>query len=666
MPGRIRADDVALVKERASLEDVVRDHVTLRPGGYGALKGLCPFHDEKSPSFNVRPALGAWHCFGCGEGGDVISFVQKIDHLPFGEAVEWLAGRFGVELHYEEGGSRDGEGLGLGRRGRLVEAHRVAEEYYAHALLDAGMPGARVARDFMRARGFDGAVARRFGVGFAPRGGDDLLRHLRGKGFTDDEVVTAGLVGRGNRGLYDRFRGRLVWPIRDVTGDTIGFGARRIFDDDRIEAKYLNTTETPIYKKSTVLYGLDLAKKAIARERVAVVVEGYTDVMACQLAGVEGAVATCGTAFGPDHIKILRRMMRDEADLAPARVVFTFDGDAAGQKAAERAFKEDQRWASQSFVAVAPEGQDPCELRQNSGDAAVRGLIADAVPLFEFVIRTAIARFDLGTAEGRVAALRAVAPTIAEIRDPALRPEYVRTVAGWLGIDVEQARSQVAFASRRPKPADARSTGARHTGSGSGSDDDPGREVVDGVVDGVGDEPRDDELSGRLPAPDLRNPLVLAERQLLQCLIQFPSLAGERVIPALVRESFLAPVHQEIAEAVAHVLPDSRGLSARAWVDAVSARVPLAVAPVVGELAVAPIPTRMDPTSGMPTARFVDELAVRVRRAGLDRRIADAMSRLRQLETGADAGSVSAEHREVAAELTRLQRLTVALKDEVS
>jgi len=458
--GRIKADDVALVKERSSIEDVVREHVTLRSAGPGSLKGLCPFHDEKSPSFNIRPAVGAWHCFGCGEGGDVISFIQKVDHLTFAEAVERLAGKLGMELHYEEGGGPREEGLG--RRSRLIEAHRVAAEFYAAALVN--LPEARAGRDFLRARGFDRAAASRFGVGFAPRPGEALTAHLRAKGFSDDEIVTGGLSGRGQRGLYDRFRGRLVWPIRDITGDVVGFGARRLFDDDRIEAKYLNTSETPIYKKAGVLYGLDLAKKPISRDRQAVVVEGYTDVMACHLAGIETAVATCGTAFGVEHIKTLRRIMRDESDTAPAKVVFTFDGDAAGQKAAMRAFGEDQRWASQSFVAVEASGQDPCDLRLSGGDAAVRALVEDAVPMFEFAVRTTINRFDLDTAEGRVQALRAAAPIIAGIRDRSLRPEYTRTVAGWLGLEVEQVSTEVQRAGR--------STAGGAPGAGQGG---PGR-----------------------------------------------------------------------------------------------------------------------------------------------------------------------------------------------
>ena len=321
MAGRIRAEDIAAVKERTSIEDVIRDHVTLRPAGVGSLKGLCPFHDEKSPSFTVRPAVGSYHCFGCGEGGDVISFVQKVEHLTFTESIERLASKIGFELRYEEGGGpRDG-GVSLGKRSRLIEAHRVAQEFYAEVLQDRTTPEARPGRDFLRERGFDGASAERFGIGFAPRSGEALTRHLRGRGFTEEEIVTGGLTGRGSRGLYDRFRGRLVWPIRDTTGDTVGFGARRVLDDDRIAAKYLNTSETPIYKKSQVLYGLDAAKKAISTQRLAVVVEGYTDVMAAHLSGVEGAVATCGTSFGIDHIKILRRIMRDETDGPQARVV---------------------------------------------------------------------------------------------------------------------------------------------------------------------------------------------------------------------------------------------------------------------------------------------------------------------------------------------------------
>jgi DNA primase len=647
--GRIKAEDVALVKERSSIEDVVREHVTLRPAGPGSMKGLCPFHDEKTPSFNIRPTVGAWHCFGCGEGGDVISFIQKVEHLTFSESVERLAQKLGMELHYEEGGRpRDGETLG--RRSRLLEAHRAAQEFYHHALLNS--PEARIGRDFLRERGFDSEAARRFGVGFAPRGGEELSRHLRSKGFTDDELTIGGLSGRGSRGLYDRFRGRLVWPIRDITGDTVGFGARRLFDDDRIAAKYLNTSETPIYKKSTVLYGLDAAKKSIAADRKAVVVEGYTDVMACHLAGIDGAVATCGTAFGVDHIKLLRRIMRDEADLAPARVVFTFDGDAAGQKAAMKAFGEDQRWASQSFVAVADGGMDPCELRIAKGDDAVRHLVDDAVPMFEFAVRTTLARFDLSTAEGRVQGMRAAAPIVNSIRDSSMRPEYVRTVAGWIGVEVEQVQAEVSRA-QRMAARDAKA----EDGTGPGQ---RGQRVDADVVP----EPSFEEVRAALPAPDLRDPVVFAERQLLQTLLQYPDSFEAADIDALDTEAFTAPAHRAVFDGIRAAGGPRRGLSTQAWADTVAEAAPLSVRGLVSELAVAPLPTRFDKATGLPERRYVDALLVRVQEVSLTRKIGDAMSAMRRM--AADPHTDPASARALSGELQDLQRELARLRDRAS
>ncbi|GAA5023654.1 DNA primase [Terrabacter aeriphilus] len=640
MAGLINSEDIAAVKARSSLEDVVREHVTLRSAGPGSLKGLCPFHDEKTPSFNIRPAVGAWHCFGCQEGGDVISFVQKVDHLSFSEAVERLAGKLGMELRYENGDRPREEGIG--RRSRLVEAHRVAEEFYTEQLL--GGQAARAGRDFLRARDFNSSHVKQFGIGFAPRGGEDLVRHLRAKGFSDDELVTGGLAGRGARGLYDRFRGRLVWPIRDITGDTVGFGARRIFDDDRIEAKYLNTSETPIYKKSTVLYGLDLAKKKISQGRQAVVVEGYTDVMACHLAGVDTAVATCGTAFGAEHIKTLRRLMRDEAGLAPAKVIFTFDGDAAGQKAAMRAFADDEKWTSQSFVAVEKSGKDPCELRQAGGDPAVQALIEDAVPMFEFAVRTTIKRFDVGTAEGRIQAVRAVAPIIAAIRDQSLRPEYTREVSGMLGLDVEQVATEVSRAGKLKVDDDARAdrAGAR----GGGRDD---AEPVGSPAEAMG-----------MPVPDRRDPVVHAERQLLQVLLQFPAVFKPGAIDLLTPDAFSAPAHRAVFDGIriAHHSTDKGNV--RVWTSAVTEAAPSPVAGLVSELAVDTLPTRMDPNTGLPTSRYVDELFDRVRTIALTRQIADSMSEMRRLD---HAEEPSPERtRELGIQLQTLQRELAAIK----
>ncbi|MGN6160675.1 MAG: CHC2 zinc finger domain-containing protein, partial [Marmoricola sp.] len=271
---------------------------------------------EDGHAFVLADNILTGNCFGCGAGGDAIKFVMEMDGTSFTETVERLADKFGVQLRYEEGSApRENKGP---QRARLIEAHRHAAEYYVEQLTS---PEAATARQFLTERGFDRETAEVFGVGFSPRGGEDLLRHLRGLKFTDAELVASGLIGEG-RGLYDRFRGRLMWPIRDSSGDTIGFGARRIFDDDRIEAKYLNTPETSLYKKSHVLYGLDLARREMARSSRAVIVEGYTDVMACHVAGVKTAVATCGTAFGDDHARIIRRLLQDHDEFR-GEVIFT-------------------------------------------------------------------------------------------------------------------------------------------------------------------------------------------------------------------------------------------------------------------------------------------------------------------------------------------------------
>ena len=621
MAGRIRAEDVALVKERTSIEDVVREHVTLRPAGVGSLKGLCPFHDEKSPSFHVRPALGVWHCFGCNEGGDAISFVQKVDHLTFHEAVERLAAKSGVELRYEEGGGRPREDVG--RRTRLIEAHRIAAEFYADQLGRGDRASETVtARQFLAERGFDRDAAARFAVGYAPKAGEALSNHLRGRGFTDDELVTGGLSGRGSRGLYDRFRGRLLWPIRDITGDVVGFGARRLYDEDRIEAKYLNTAESPIYRKATVLYGLDMAKKAIARDRQAVVVEGYTDVMACHLAGVETAIATCGTAFGSDHITILRRIMRDEAEVTPAEVVFTFDGDAAGQKAAMRAFAEDQRFVSQTYVAVEPNGLDPCDLRQRAGDAAVRDLIAARVPLFEFAVRTTIGRFDLDSVPGRMQALRAAAPVVAGIRDRASRPEYARRLAGLLGMPVESVQEAVAVAGRDAARA-AGTTGARRV-----PDDERARELAQAAPNEASGPPP-------LPTPNLRDPDVARERQLLQVALQAARTLDVAEFDALGPEAFGTPAYRAAHDAIraAGGLAAAATAEPDAWIERVASAAGEQVRPFVTGLAVAPLPVHGE--DGLE--RLAASLQVEIAGRDLLRQEAEVHSRMQRLDAAGDA-----------------------------
>ena len=448
MAGRINEEDIATVRDRARIEEVVGSYVTLRTTG-GTMKGLCPFHDEKTPSFQVTPSRGYWYCFGaCGEGGDVIDFMQKIDNLSFVEAVERLADRVGVQLRYtDDGGVRAEPGL----RMRLVDALKQAAEFYAEQLTT---PEAQPARQFLDERGFDRAAAEHFGVGFAPRDGRALLRHLRGRGFADKELVAAGLARENG---WDFFQSRALWPIRDSGKQVLGFGARRLFDDDRLPAKYINTPETVLYKKSHVLYGLDLARTSISKKSQAVVVEGYTDVMAAHLAGVDTAVASCGTAFGDDHARLLRRLMGDH-DAFHGEVIFTFDGDAAGQAAALKVFAGDQNFVTQTYVAIEPTGLDPCDLRLQQGDAAVRELVARRLPLYRFVMSNLLKQHDLDRADGRLAALRAAAPLVASIRDTALVSGYVRELAGMLGMDMEEVRGR-GDAGGLPVPA-PRSSGA--------------------------------------------------------------------------------------------------------------------------------------------------------------------------------------------------------------
>ncbi|MDN6530073.1 MAG: DNA primase, partial [Brevibacterium sp.] len=455
MAGLIRREDIDELRSRTRLDEVVGEFVTLKTAGIGSLKGLCPFHDERTPSFTVRPQVGMYHCFGCGESGDVFSFLQKVEQLSFVEAVESLAGKIGMHLRYEDGKGPDREQAS--RRQRLLEMHEVAQRFFTQSL--EGEQG-QIGREFLEGRGFPSGSSREFGLGFAPKSWDSLTTQLKRAGFSEEEILAGGLASEGGRGIYDRFRGRIVWPIKDMTSRTIGFGARRLFDDDQ-GPKYLNTPETALYHKNQVLYGLDLAKKNIAKTKRVVIVEGYTDVMAAHLAGVTQAVATCGTAFGPEHVKIVRRLL---GDAPTGQVIFTFDGDAAGQKAALRAFEFDSEFTAQTFVAVEPDGLDPCDLRMQKGDGALRELIDGRKPLFEFVITTAISRYDLDSVEGRIAAVKASAEVLADIRDRNSLSHYHRFVAGRIGVDIDEVESAVRDARKRPKKAQPNQSRQPQTG----------------------------------------------------------------------------------------------------------------------------------------------------------------------------------------------------------
>jgi len=657
--GRIRDEDIALVRERSPVDEVVGEYLQLRNAGGGSLKALCPFHDEKTPSFNVTPARGLWYCFSCTEGGDVIRFVQRIDNLSFAEAVERLAARAGIELRYEQGGTVPGREHS--ERRRLIEAHRAAADFYSERM---SSPDAAPGREFLSSRGFAEADWSRFGVGYAPREWDALTRHLRGRGFTDAELLRGGLASQGRRGPVDRFRGRLIWPVRDLTGDVIAFGARKLAADDG--PKYLNTPETPLFRKSAVLYGADLAKRDIAHRRQAVIVEGYTDVMACHLSGITTAVATSGTSFGADHIKILRRLLMD-SDRFRGEVIFTFDGDAAGQRAVERAFKFEGDFVTQTMFALQPDGLDPCDLRLARGDGAVRDLIAQRVPVYEFAIRGELAKHNLDTNEGRLAALDAAAVIIGRIKDYGLRDRYAVSLDRWLGMMDEnfvlaRVRARSGSGPRRPGRPGASGNGSRlspagqqhpgrpqggqvRAGQAQGGQAPPGQAATGQPQPGSGQNGNGPDAEAE-PAParqpaaaapyDADNPVIQLEREALKLAVQRPALCGP-AFDALGQECFTAATHAAVFGLVAKCGGARGAAGGRDWAERLRAAAPDdELRGFVTRLAVEPLRTpRRD---GEADARYADAILARVEELLVSREIAVIKSRLQRMSPVQEAG----------------------------
>ena len=612
--GRVKDEDIALVRDRTSIIDVISETVTLRSAGGGNMKGLCPFHDEKTPSFNVSPARNVFYCHGCGQGGDAIKFLMDAEHLSFIESVERLAGKAGIQLRYDTDTGPSTPRPQAGQKQRLIAAHAAAVAFYREQL---GTPGARKAREFLAERGFGRDAAERYGCGFAPDSWDALSKHLRLKGFTAEELITAGLCKQARSGtLIDRFRRRLLWPIKDVTGDVIGFGARKLFDDDD-GPKYLNAPETPLYKKSHVLYGLDHAKREIAKRGRAVIVEGYTDVMACHEAGEPTAVATCGTAFGVDHIQVLRRLLMD-SDSFTGEIIYTFDGDAAGQKAALRAFEEDQRFVGRTFIAVSPDNMDPCELRLARGDLAVRDMIAAREPLVDFALRQTIARFDLDTVEGRVEAMRRAAPLVAKIKDREKRPEYARKLAGDLGMDL-----------------------------------DPVQRAVNNALRG---EAAEQQRAPRSPAA-ADSPQRLVEREALKLALQEPVLAGP-MFDAVGPENYGDAVLQSVREAIAHAGGAASSTGGVVWIEKVrDLCADMGGQMLVSELAVEPL--RVD---GQVDPRYVQVTLARLQGGALATRVRDLKSKVQRLNPVANKDQYMA----LAGELISLEQQARALRDQAA
>lgn len=601
--GRIPDRDIAAIRDKVSIEDVVGDYVQLRRAGADSLKGLCPFHDEKSPSFHVRPNHGHFHCFGCGEGGDVYAFLQKIEHVSFVEAVELLADRVGYTVTYT-GTTSTAVQRDRGSRSRLLAANAAAAEFYAGELTsDEAAP----ARKYLVERNFDAQAAARFGCGFAPSGWDRLTKHLLRKGFEFKELEAAGLSREGKRGPMDRFHRRLLWPIRASGGEVIGFGARRIFDDDPMEAKYVNTPETVLYKKSSVLFGLDLAKRDIAKAHRAVVVEGYTDVMAMHLAGETTAVASCGTAFGDGHLALLRRLMMDD-NWYRGELIFVFDGDAAGQAAALKAFDGDQQVAGKSFVAIAADGMDPCDLRLKSGDNSLRDLVARRIPMFEFAIRSQIPAGDVldNDPSAQVDALRRCVPLAARIRDYALRDEYARRLAGWTGWPDE---AQVLTRVREE---------AQKRGMPEG-----GRRRRSEPAPATSPRPAPDA-----PArPDPADPTLWPQREALKAALQYPVIAGP-VFDALTIDSFTHPGYRAVRTAVEAAGGTAAGLSGAQWIEAVRDQTGSpAAANLINELGAEAF--RVEDEEKLP--RYIAGVLARLQEVWVGRQIAEVKSKLQRM-----------------------------------
>lgn len=687
MPGMILKEDIEKVRATADLYDIVSATVSLKPSGTGAYVGLCPFHDEKTPSFSVRPALGVWHCFGCGLGGDVFGYVEHQENVDFRDAVELLADKYHIELHYDQSNAKK-EHTGS-KRARLLEANEAAQEFFVSQLMTKD---ALAARKLLDGRNFSQADCQRFGCGYAPQGWDNLVRYLAGKGFTQQEMLDAGLARQGQHGVYDYFRGRVTWPIRDSTGRALGFGARKLYEDDSIGAKYINTPDTALYRKNQVLYGIDMAKAAIVKKRQVVIVEGYTDVMAMHLAGVDTAIATCGTAFGAEHAKIVRRLIADDSlgavqligplkvdgQQLSSRIVFTFDGDAAGQKAAIHAFGLDAAFSTQAFVAVADDNLDPCDLRIKRGNEAVRALIANAEPLYDFVIKTAIGRFDTTYTTGQMGAVKAVAPLIAQIRDRSLLDLYSRKAVRQIGVDLDIMQREVRDARRKLNVRDEDAYAPKRRFAANAAAAEPRMEQgVNPYANPSARKALEHRDAAEQSYYRIDDVVFICEQQFMATLIQVPLAVDPTLFASLTLSSFMTPVFRTLFQAIAAAggLPSTdtpQGL----WMHNLTKAGGPMLESVINELAVMQLPL---PPSDADTERasqqsqeinvqlrkptdderrYASELIIRLLDTGIMRRIGADKRRMAQLPDGA-------EKIELLGQITKLETLRKDLQARV-
>ncbi len=598
MAGRIRQEDVEAVRERADIVKVVSSYLQLKKTGRDSLSGLCPFHPEKTASFSVSPSKQVYHCFGCGEGGDVVRFLEKIENLSFREAVERLAKETGVTLRYE--GESEASRRASGRREVLHRANAEAGRLFHRTLVEARE--AAEARRYLGERGIPDTGRERFAIGYAPSYPDYLLRRLS-KSFSPEILVEAGLATRDGRGdLRDRFRGRVMFPIHDLSGNAVGFGGRLLATPGRPAteaAKYINTAESPVYHKGSLLYNLHRARPEITRTGRAFVVEGYTDVIALDGAGIGSAVATCGTALGEDHIRLLSRFTD--------RAILAFDSDEAGARAAERAYAFHQQFQVSLFVLVLPAGEDPADFVLARGDAAreaFESLVETAVPLVEYIIDRSMIGRDLSSDEARLAAVRDGMRYVEQIENPMLRAHYAGLLAQRAGVSgrhvLEQLDRLVADRTDGPGRADPR-----------------GR-----AGDRAGPEP--DTGGGKEGAQPKRSPRDRVEREALRLLVQVPTVCPVKP-DALDPERFATPTYRKVFDFVREVGPTLNGGGRGALVARAQDR-----GEQLGRLvaALAVEPTEAD---GEPTPDYARAVFVRLEEFHLSRQIDDLRRRLERM-----------------------------------
>lgn len=561
MAGRILDEDVEEVRNRANIGDVAAEYMQLRKAGGSRMKALCPFHAEKTPSFTLDPSKGLYMCFGCGKGGNVYNLVMELEGLTFVETVERLAQKVGVTLRYENLSPSEREATG--KRQRMIAAHREAVAFYHEALMMSDE--AKAARDYLKGRGFKPDTARRFLLGFSPRKGDALIRHLREKGFALPLLAEAGLARKTAEGAGDAFRGRVMFPIFDLAGEPVAFGARLL---DGTGPKYLNTAETPIWHKGRALYALNQSKQTIVKENRAILVEGYTDVIWLHQAGVRSAVASCGTALGLEHFKLLRRFTD--------RAILAYDADQAGQAAAARAFEEafaySQEAGIDTRVIELPAGSDPADYVAAAGGEAFAALVEDAVPVIEYRLRRELSRFTIADPESRARALRAALPLLRQVRDDVVRREYGRRLAHWVQVDEDVVYVELERGSSPAAPTVAASV-------------------------------------------KRSSAQVRLEREILKVALQYPH-AVKRYADEIGEEDFSVRAHQMIWRKVRDGEADTAALESS--IEDSAAR------KAVSALA-------LEPITGEPGDRFVEEIFQRLKEFSLSRQIDDKKVRLQSL-----------------------------------